>query len=73
MWLLVDGTEVETPLSEVQRGDVIAVAAGSVVPVDGVITQGFASLDQSMLTGEAQPAEKGVGDRVYGATVVLEI
>jgi heavy metal translocating P-type ATPase len=71
VWRLVDGVEVETPFEELRVGDIVVVNAGETVPVDGRITEGIASIDQRVLTGEAQPAEKGVGDGVFASTVVL--
>lgn len=49
----------------------MVVSAGQVIPVDGLITDGYGSVDQHRLTGEAQPAEKTAGDRVLAATVML--
>lgn len=69
--LLRNGTEEQVPYTALGVGDVIVVHAGETVPVDGQITAGIASVDQRLLTGEAQPAEKGVGDRVFAATIVL--
>lgn len=72
MWILTaDGVEVEIPFNQLQVGDVLVISAGQMIPVDGVITAGIASIDQHKLTGEAQPAEKGVGEAVLAATVVL--
>ncbi|MEZ4732208.1 MAG: heavy metal translocating P-type ATPase [Caldilineaceae bacterium] len=71
VWVLVDGVEVEVPVEEVQAGHLIMIHAGQMVPMDGVIVEGHASIDQRMLTGEAQPAEKGPGDLVLAATVML--
>ena len=71
VWLLSDGVEVETPLDALQKGDVIVVNAGESIPVDGVITAGVASIDQHVLTGEAQPVEKGVGEKVFASTIIL--
>ncbi len=71
VWVLVNGVEVEIPFAELRAGDVVVVGAGQMVAVDGVIVSGNASIDQRMLTGESQPAEKGVGDGVLAATVVL--
>lgn len=65
------GTEEQVPYTALCVGDVIVVHAGETVPVDGQITAGIASVDQRLLTGEAQPAEKGVGERVFAATIVL--
>ncbi len=71
VWLLVDDVEVEVPFSQVQPGDVVVVVAGGYLPVDGTVIDGIASVDQQMLTGEAQPVEKAVGDPVYASTLVL--
>ena len=67
--LLKNGVEVETPVSQVQLGDIAVVRAGDRVPVDGVICQGNAAIDQSALTGESIPVEKTVGDRVDAGTI----
>ncbi|HRW11214.1 MAG TPA: heavy metal translocating P-type ATPase [Caldilineaceae bacterium] len=66
-----DGTEVTCPLAEIAAEDLIAVYAGETIPVDGMVIAGAATVDQQRLTGEAQPAEKGAGDRVYASTIVL--
>lgn len=71
VWLLLDGVEVATPLEQVGPGDIIAVTTGEVIPCDGVIVNGFASIDQHALTGESQPAEKGIGDQALASTLVL--
>ena len=71
VWLLKNGTELEIPLSDLCRDDIIVVNAGEIIPVDGMITEGMAAIDQHALTGEAQPDEKGVGDKVLAATIVL--
>lgn len=71
VWALADGVEVEIPFAELSAGAILIVQAGQMVPADGVIVEGMASIDQHMLTGEAQPVEKSVGDPVYAATVVL--
>lgn len=71
VWTLRQGVEVQVPLADLQVGDTVVVAAGGVIPVDGVITLGEASIDQHMLTGESQPVERGVGDPVLAATLVL--
>lgn len=62
-------TFVKVPLDEVQKGDIVRVKPGQKVPVDGVITQGSSSVDESMVTGESLPVEKHVDDAVIGATV----
>jgi Cu+-exporting ATPase len=67
--VLRDGKEVELPVAEVTKGDLIRVVPGEKVPVDGIITEGRSTIDESMLTGESIPVEKAVGERVIGATV----
>ena len=67
--LLVDGEEREVPASSIQRGDIVVVRPGETVPVDGVIIEGASTLDESMVTGESMPVEKGCGDPVTGATI----
>lgn len=71
VWVVQAGVEVELPLTSVQAGDVVAVYAGEAIPVDGTIGTGMALIDQHLLTGEAQPVEKGPGDAVLATTVVL--
>ncbi|AAV97497.1 copper-translocating P-type ATPase (plasmid) [Ruegeria pomeroyi DSS-3] len=64
-----DGREEEIPLDAVQRGDRLRVRPGDKVPVDGVVTEGRSSVDESMITGEPVPVEKVAGDRLTGATI----
>ncbi len=64
-----DSIEVEVPVGEVSVGDIVVVRPGGKVPVDGVITEGASALDESMITGESLPVDKGVGDDVTGATI----
>jgi P-type Cu+ transporter len=64
-----DGTEEDVPLEQVQPGDQLRVRPGEKVPVDGTIVEGKSSVDESMITGEPIPVEKGVNDRVIGATI----
>jgi len=71
VWLYRDGAEVQIALDRLQPLDVIVVNTGEVIPVDGIIVQGMAMIDQHALTGESTPAEKGVGDRVFAATVMV--
>ncbi len=72
VWVLTDnGIETEVPLEQLQDGDIIMVRAGQMIAVDGVITNGYAAIDQHKLTGESQPVEKGIGDEVLATTVVL--
>jgi Cu+-exporting ATPase len=64
-----DGSETDVPLEQVQVGARLRVRPGEKVPVDGVVLEGGSSVDESMITGEPIPVEKGPGDRVTGATV----
>ncbi|MCA9810529.1 MAG: HAD-IC family P-type ATPase, partial [Candidatus Dadabacteria bacterium] len=63
------GAETDVPISEVVLDDIVRVRPGEKIPVDGVITEGSSQVDESMLTGEPMPAEKGVGDEVVGGTI----
>ena len=67
--VLRDGQEVEIPVEEVQVGDLIRVKPGEKIPVDGVVTEGNSTVDESMLTGESIPVSKSVGDEVIGASL----
>ncbi len=64
-----EGVEKDVPIEDVLVGDVIIVRPGEKIPVDGVIIEGRSSVDESMLTGESMPLEKGPGDEVVGATL----
>jgi Cu+-exporting ATPase len=64
-----DGKEEEVPVLHVMRGDILRVRPGEKVPVDGTITEGQSSVDESMITGEPLPVEKRAGDKVTGATI----
>jgi len=71
VWVVQDGVEVQVPLQSLAQGDVIVVNTGEVMPVDGVVAEGFAMIDQHALTGESTPAEKGPGERVFASTVLV--
>jgi len=64
-----DGSEGDVPLEQVHPGDRLRVRPGEKVPVDGVVLEGKSAVDESMVTGEAIPVEKGANDRVIGATI----
>jgi Cu+-exporting ATPase len=67
--IVKDGEEMEVPLDEVAPGDVVLVRPGASVPVDGVVLDGASSVDESMLTGESLPVEKGPGSEVTGGSI----
>ncbi len=67
--LLREGVEVEVPVDDVKVGDIVIVRPGEKIPVDGVVVEGSSATDESMLTGESLPVEKGPGDPVIGATL----
>jgi len=71
VWLVKDEIEIEVPLDRLDKGDIVAIHTGEMVPVDGIIVEGLAMIDQHALTGESTPAEKGVGDRVFASTVMV--
>ena len=64
-----DGDEQEVSLDEVQSGDILRVRPGEKIPVDGKVTEGKSSVDESMITGEPMPVQKQTGDQVIGGTV----
>ncbi|NVN17524.1 heavy metal translocating P-type ATPase [Muricauda sp. HICW] len=66
---IVDGEEVEVSIDDIELGDVLRVKPGEKIPVDGVITEGETSVDESMITGEPIPVEKGVEDKVSSGTI----
>jgi Cu+-exporting ATPase len=64
-----DGQEMEVPVDDVRVGDLVSVRPGEKIAVDGVVVEGRSAVDESMLTGESLPVEKGPGDAVIGATL----
>jgi Cu+-exporting ATPase len=64
-----DGSERDVPLAQVQAGDLLRVRPGEKIPVDGIVVEGQSSVDESMITGEPIPVEKGPGSKVTGGTV----
>ena len=66
---IIHGKEVTVSIEEVKKGDLLRVKPGEKIPVDGVITEGSASIDESMITGEPIPAEKEVGNKVSAGTL----
>jgi Cu2+-exporting ATPase len=69
VWLLRNGQEIQVPIAEVQVGDCVLVRPGDRIPVDGKLSDGHSLVDESMLSGEAIPVEKGPGDAVFGGTL----
>lgn len=67
--LNLDGSEAEVPVEKVGVGDTLLVKPGERIPVDAVVVEGSSAVDESMVTGESLPAEKGPGDEVIGATI----
>jgi Cu+-exporting ATPase len=63
------GKELDIPIEDVEAGDLVMVRPGEKIPVDGVIRNGYSSIDEAMLTGESLPVEKKSGDTVIGATI----
>ncbi|MGE5703101.1 MAG: heavy metal translocating P-type ATPase [Clostridia bacterium] len=66
--LVRDGSTTTVPISEVQRGDLLLVGPGDIIPADGQIVDGSSAIDESAFTGESIPVQKQAGDRVIGAT-----
>ncbi len=70
--ILRDGSEIEILIDQIQRGDDVIVKAGERIPVDGEVIEGHSQVDESMLTGESLPVEKGIGDHVTGGAINAE-
>ncbi|HBU77479.1 MAG TPA: ATPase, partial [Muricauda sp.] len=66
---VVDGEEVEVSIDDIEKGDILRVKPGEKIPVDGIITEGETSVDESMITGEPIPVEKAVDDKVSSGTI----
>ena len=67
--VIKNGKEIEISIDDVEENDIVLVKPGAKIPVDGEITEGFTSVDESMLTGESMPVDKKVGDSVFAATI----
>ncbi len=70
-WLLVDGTEVQIEVKDLKQNDIVIVGTGEQVPVDGIIIEGGAMIDQQSLTGESVPADKHENEQVFATTVIV--
>ncbi|WP_437716213.1 heavy metal translocating P-type ATPase [Sorangium sp. So ce448] len=71
-WVVRGDVKVQIPVAELAAGDVLVVYTGSVIPVDGTVTDGEGLVDQQTLTGESMPVLKGPGDRCFAATVIKD-
>lgn len=69
-YILVDGVEVQVPVDQVQKGDLLAVHTGEKIPVDGLVEHGEAMVDEAHITGRAEPELRRTGDRVFAGTIV---
>jgi len=67
--LVKNGTEIEVSLEEVEVDDILIVKPGERIPVDGIVTEGFSAVDESMLTGESLPVDKQPGDSIVGGSL----
>ena len=72
VWLKADGTEVLVPIGDVKAGDCIVVRTGGMIPLDGKVVSGEATVNQASITGESMPVPKGPGSYVYAGTVAEE-
>lgn len=68
-WVIRSGNEIEIPVDEVKKGDIIIIRPGVRIPVDGVVTYGESYIDESTITGEPMPVSKTVGDNVLSGTI----
>ena len=71
VWVAHNGVETQVAFERLKPGDLVVVHAGEVIPVDGTVAAGAASVDQHLLTGESQPVDRGPGEPVLAATLVL--
>jgi len=67
--ILQNGQEIDIPVEDVKINDTLIVRPGEKIPVDGVVLEGFSSVDESMITGETIPADKKAGDEITGSTI----
>src|SRR5262249_5420621 len=71
-WVVRNGEKVHVKVEELRPGEQVVVYPGELIPVDGTVVSGRATVEQKLLTGESMPVEKGEGDQVYAATVVRD-
>ncbi|WP_432627841.1 heavy metal translocating P-type ATPase [Brotaphodocola sp.] len=72
VWLKADGTEVLVPISQVKEGDEVLVHVGTMIPLDGIVVEGEAMVNQASMTGESVPVKKEKGSYVYAGTALEE-
>jgi len=70
-WIVVEGIEIQVATEDLKTGQVVVVNGGEIIPVDGVIIEGLANIDEHHLTGESRPNDKAQGDQVFASTIVL--
>lgn len=71
VWVAIDGIETEIAFDDLKVGDIAIVHGGETIPADGKICEGFAHIDQRLLTGETQPVARSINDQVFASSVVL--
>jgi Cu2+-exporting ATPase len=71
VYVLIEDVEIEKNFKELEINDIVVISAGETIPIDGIIVDGVASVDQQSLTGEAQPVEKMVGHEIFALTIVI--
>lgn len=71
-FVMIDGMEMETPVSRIRPGDVVAVHTGERIPVDGVVEEGEALVDESSINGRSEALARGRGDRVFAGTILSQ-
>ncbi len=72
VWKIENGTEILSPVNEISKGDNIVIRTGNMIPLDGKVISGEATVNQASITGESLPVHKGAGSYVYAGTVVEE-
>ncbi|NJP04571.1 MAG: HAD-IC family P-type ATPase [Chloroflexaceae bacterium] len=71
VWVIRNDETFLIPMTELQTDDIVVVHGGEVIPIDGIVADGLATVDQQVITGEVRPVDKSTGDKVFGSTMVL--
>lgn len=71
VWVRKEGLEIQVDFTTIKSGDTVVISAGGIIPVDGTVQEGIATVDQHILTGESQPLEKVEGDKVFASTFIV--